>query len=174
MCWGDPDWVVETIFKAVGVFVRLREGVAGVEGKKTRNRAAGARLHTRRCKQRLHSFMEGAGVLRLRWIECWGCSFNHSVQDGVGGAHLGTCTSPLFPHSLFISPLPQTFHSFPLRPIDGLSNSRLHLHLVVVNVEAKTCHLDLVSELRKIYLCCLLAPSTILLKSRIYFYVHSI
>jgi hypothetical protein len=28
MHWEDLDWVVETIFKVVVVFIRLREGVA--------------------------------------------------------------------------------------------------------------------------------------------------
>jgi len=38
--------------------IDLHEG----EGGKTRNRAAGAQLRTRRCKQRLYSFTEYAGV----------------------------------------------------------------------------------------------------------------
>ena len=58
-------------------------------------------------------------------------------RAGWGVAYLSTCTSPLFPHSLSISSLPQTFHSLPLRPIDGLGNNRQCLRLVVVDVKAR-------------------------------------
>jgi hypothetical protein len=42
MHWEDLDWAVETIFKAVVVFVRLREGGDEAIPPKTRNGAAGA------------------------------------------------------------------------------------------------------------------------------------
>src|ERR1700729_2433732 len=85
---------------------------------------------------------------------CWGCPFNHRVQDGVGGAHLGTCAFPLFPHSLFTSSLTQTFHPLLLRTIDRPGRSPVCSRLVVADVEAnaRTClACDRVSELRKIY-----------------------
>ena len=72
---------------------------------------------------------------------CWGGPFNHSVQDGVGGAHLGTCTSPPFPHSPFTPSLSKTFHPLLLRTIDGPGRSPVCSRLVVVDVEAgaRTC-----------------------------------
>jgi hypothetical protein len=73
----------------------------------------------------------------MTWVGCWGRPFNHGEQDEVGGAHLGTCTSPLFPHSLFTSSLPQTFHSHLLGPINRPGKGRMCLCSVVVDVEAK-------------------------------------
>ena len=83
------------------------------------------------------------------WMGCWGCPFNHSVQDGVGGAHQGTCTSPLFSHSPFTSSLPQTIHPLLLRTLDGPGRSPMCSRLVVVDVEAsaRTC-LDLLIAFR--------------------------
>src|ERR1700690_4201418 len=92
-------------------------------------------------KRRLASNTKASGVPWTRWMGCWGCPFNHSVQDGVGGAHLGTCTSPLFPHSLFTSSLTQTFHLLLLITIDRPGRSPVCSRLVVVDVEAsaRTC-----------------------------------
>jgi radical SAM superfamily enzyme YgiQ (UPF0313 family) len=66
MHWEDLDWAVETIFKAVVVFVRLREGVVAVfEAKKTRNRA--------------HAVANGA-YIRLQSMR--GCPFNCARAGG--------------------------------------------------------------------------------------------
>jgi hypothetical protein len=43
---------------------------------KTRNGAAGARLSVRRCKLHLELVVEDIGVLGIRWIGYWGCSFD--------------------------------------------------------------------------------------------------
>src|ERR1700723_1326444 len=133
--------MVETILKAVGALVRLREkGQMGL-GLKNSKSSCRARFHVCHGKQRLASITKVRGVPWTIWMGCWGCPFNHSVQDGVGGAHLGTCTFPLFPHSLFTSSLTQTFHPLLLRAIDRPGRSPVCSRLVVVDVEAgaRTC-----------------------------------
>src|ERR1700685_3773132 len=95
------------------------------------------------CRAILHVLLKTAPGIDYRgwwvpWTIWMGCPFNHSVQDGVGGAHLGTCTFPLFPHSLFTSSLTQTFHPLFLRTIDRPGRSAVGSRLVVVDVEAGT------------------------------------
>jgi hypothetical protein len=97
---------------------------------------------------------------------------------GWGVAHLSTCTSPLFPHSLFTSSLPQTFHPLLLRTIEGPGRSPVCSRLVVVNVEAsaRTCLscFGVTEDLPPFALVKLIAPSTNFLKSCIYFDIHYI
>ena len=137
---GDLYWVVKMILKAVGALVRLREGDRWVGGYKTRNQVVGldfARAVENGTQRRLPK------LVGCRGPDGWVAGGAHSMVACrmVGGAHLGTCTSPLFPHSLFTSSLTQTFHPLLLRTINRPGRSPVCSRLVVVDVEAsaRTC-----------------------------------
>ena len=107
------------------------------------------------------------------------CSIAACRHAGWGVAHLSTCTSPLFSHSLFTSSLPQTFHPLLLRTIEGPGRSPVCSVVVNVEASARTCLnswlcFGVTEDLPPFALVKLIAPSTNFLKSFIYFYIHYI
>src|ERR1700691_36731 len=90
-CCGQDKWDVE------GVRSTARGGDEAIP-QKNRNGAAGARLSMRCCKLHPESVVEDVGVLGIRWIGYWGCSFNCArgrgaippkTRNGAAGARLG-------------------------------------------------------------------------------------
>src|ERR1700729_302995 len=98
----------------------------------------------------------------------------------VTGAHLVSSLLCLFPHSLLLFPSYLPFSPHLLGSTDRPGNNCMCLHSVVVDVEAKqrTGHLDHVLDLQEFLtlftLVKLIATLINLLKSCIYFNVHSV